>query len=122
MTEQHLDDADVGAVLQQVVAKLCRQHDGAILAALAVLDPDHHPDTVDVADLQADRLGGPQPRRIGRGQRGTGLQAGHPLRRKLSPLTDHPTPAIAGSSNPRFRVPARCSRKERIKCPTFGLQ
>ena len=59
--------------------QLRRQHDVAVLAALAVLDPDHHPAAVDVADLQADRLGGAQPRRIGRRQRGAGLQARHRL-------------------------------------------
>jgi len=42
-----------------------------------VLDPDDHPDAVDIGDLQANRFGRPQPRRVGRRQRGTGLQARH---------------------------------------------
>ena len=33
--------------------QLRRQHDVAVLAALALLDPDHHPAAVDVADLEA---------------------------------------------------------------------
>ena len=63
----------------QNAKQLRRQHDGAVLATLAVLDPDHHPPAVDVADLQADHLGGAQPRRIGRRQRGARLQAWHCL-------------------------------------------
>lgn len=73
---QEPGQAPVGA---QDAQQLSRQHDGAVLAALAVLDPDHHPHAVDVADLQADRLGRPQTRRRGRRQRGTGLQARHRL-------------------------------------------
>jgi hypothetical protein len=40
-----------------------------------VLDPGDHPDAVDIGDLQANRFGRPQPRRVGRRQCGTGLQA-----------------------------------------------
>ena len=133
MAEQHLDDADVGAVLQQMggeampqrvdrhllaqagrragrtagrmqtcrvdrpvlvaageqpvlrprqapiaaqdAEQLRRQHDVAVLAALALLDPDDHPAAVDVGDLQADHLRHAQSGGIGRRQRGAALQA-----------------------------------------------
>jgi len=42
-----------------------------------VLDPDDHPDAVDIGVLQASRFRRPQPRRVGRCKRGTGLQARH---------------------------------------------
>ena len=38
-----------------------RQHDVAVLAALAVFDPDHHPAAVDVGDLECGNLGYAQP-------------------------------------------------------------
>ena len=40
----------------EAAQQLRRQHDVAILAALPMLDPDHHPAAVDIADLEADRL------------------------------------------------------------------
>ena len=64
-------------VRAQDAEQLGREHHGAVLAALAALDPDHHPHAVDVGDLQTDRLGRPQSRRIGRRQRDAGLQARH---------------------------------------------
>ncbi len=45
--------------------QLRRQHDAAVLPALAVLDPDHHPAAVDIADLEAEGLGRAQPGRVG---------------------------------------------------------
>jgi len=54
--------------------QLRRQHDVAILAPLALLDPQDHPDAVDIADLEAYRLGHAQPRGVGRRQRGARLQ------------------------------------------------
>ena len=68
--------APVGA---QDAQQLRREHDVAVLAALALLDADHHAAAVDVGDLEADRLRGAQARRIGRGQRGAVLQARHRL-------------------------------------------
>jgi hypothetical protein len=41
--------------------QLRRQHDGAVLAALAVLDPDNHSPAVDIGYLEAHRLGGANP-------------------------------------------------------------
>jgi hypothetical protein len=63
----------------QNAEQLCRQHDVAVLPALAMLDPDHHPATIDIGDLEADRLGRSQPRCIGCRQRGPRLQARHRL-------------------------------------------
>src|SRR5216683_5780641 len=37
------------------------QHDVAVLAALALFDPNDHPGAVDVGDLERDDLGRPQP-------------------------------------------------------------
>ena len=53
-----------------------REHDVTVPPALALLDANDHPAAVDVGDLEADRLGGAQPSRIGRGQGGAGLEAG----------------------------------------------
>jgi len=62
-------------VSAQDTEQLRRQHDVAVLAAFAVLDTDHHPAAVDIADLEPDRLGRARPRGVGGGQRGAGLQA-----------------------------------------------
>ena len=40
---------------------LRRQHDVAVLAALAVLHPDDHPAAVDITDLETSGLGRPRP-------------------------------------------------------------
>ena len=40
-----------------------------------MLDADHHPAAIDIADLEPDRLGRAKPRGVGGGQRGAGLQA-----------------------------------------------
>ena len=61
--------------------QLRRQHDGAVLAAFAVLDSDDHPAAVDVGHLEAHCLRGAQSRRIGRGQCGPRLQARHRLKK-----------------------------------------
>jgi hypothetical protein len=55
--------------------QLRREHHVAVPTAFALLDADCHAAAVDVGDLDAGGLGGTQPRRICRGQRGTGLQA-----------------------------------------------
>ena len=139
MAEQHLDDADIGAVLEQMrgeavpervdrhplvdagggprraagriqhlhvdgaigvpagkqpalrlrqtpvdpqdAQKLRRQHHGAVLAALAMLDTDHPATAVDVADLQPDGLRGTQAGGVGRGQGRARLQARHRLQK-----------------------------------------
>ena len=46
-----------------------REHDVAVLAALALLDADDHALAVDVGDLERDHLGGAQARAIGHAQR-----------------------------------------------------
>ena len=61
-----------------------RQHRVAILAALALLDPDHHPRAVDIAHLQRNDFGHPQTRPIGDAQRRLVLDA----RRRLQHAGD----------------------------------
>lgn len=61
--------------------QLRRQHGIAVLGALALLDPDHHPAAVDIADLQPRRLRGSQPGGIRRGQRRAALKARHRLKK-----------------------------------------
>lgn len=63
----------------QDAQKLHRQHHGAILAALAVLDPDDAAFAIDVADLQPDGLRSAKARGRGRRQGGARLQARHRL-------------------------------------------
>src|SRR5947209_2971600 len=55
--------------------QLRREHDVTVLAALALLDPDHHPLTVDVGNLQQNHLGHAQSGGIDRRQRGAALEA-----------------------------------------------
>jgi hypothetical protein len=57
--------------------QLRRQHDIAILAALALDDADQHPAAVDRRGLQGGNLGDAQPGPIGRGQGHAVAQAGH---------------------------------------------
>src|SRR3974390_2346955 len=52
-----------------------RQHRVAVLAALALLDPDHHPRAVDIAHLERNDFGHPQTRPIGDAQRRLVLEA-----------------------------------------------
>ena len=54
-----------------------RQHDVTVAASLALLDADDHAAAVDVADLEAGCFRRAQSGGIGRGQRGTSLQAGN---------------------------------------------
>jgi hypothetical protein len=75
--EQPLARLYQAPVAAQDRQELRRQHGITVLAALALLDPDHHPTAVDIADLQPHRLRGPQAGSIGRGQRRAALQAGH---------------------------------------------
>src|SRR5882672_4646726 len=55
--------------------KMLGEHDIAVLAALALLDPDHHAGAVDVGDLERDHLGSAQARSIGYAQRHPVLEA-----------------------------------------------
>ena len=55
--------------------QLRREHDVTVLAALALLDPDHHPLAVDVGDLQENHFRDAQSGGIDRGQRGAALEA-----------------------------------------------
>jgi hypothetical protein len=50
-------------------------HEVAVTASLALLDVDHHTTAVDIGHLEARCFGRAQSSGIGRGQRGTGLQA-----------------------------------------------
>ncbi len=75
--EQPLRRSRQPPVGAQDAQQLRRQHDIAVFAALAVLDPDYHPAAVDIADFEPDRLRGAQPGGISGGQRSPGLQARH---------------------------------------------
>ena len=66
----------------QQLEQMRGQHHVAVLAALALLDPDHHAGAVDVADLERDHFGGAQARAIGHAQRRPVLEARARLRRK----------------------------------------
>ena len=63
----------------QQLEQLRRQHDVAVLAALALLDADHHALAVDVGDLERDDLGDAQARAIGDAQRRLVLEPGRRL-------------------------------------------
>src|SRR5262249_40975661 len=53
-----------------------REHGVAVLAALALLDPDQHALAVNVRDRQGDHFGGAQPGPIGNAQRRLVLKPG----------------------------------------------
>ena len=83
--------------------ELRRQHHVALLAALAVLDADHHPAAVDIGDPEAGDLRDPQPGGIGCRQRGAGLQAGHGLEEPhhlVGAQHHRQTPRLAGVGDP----------------------
>jgi hypothetical protein len=61
--------------LPQDVEQVGREHDIAVLAALALLDPDQHAGAVDVGDLEVGDLRDAQAAAIGDAQRGAVLQA-----------------------------------------------
>src|SRR3954462_12226589 len=65
----------------QDLQQLWRQHDIAVLAALALLDPDQHPAAVNGADREARDLADPQTRSVGRGQRRPVAQPGDRLQK-----------------------------------------
>ena len=77
--EQPMDGPRQPPVGAQDAEQLRRQHDVAVLAALALLDADHHPAAVDVGDLEAHHLRDTQSGGIGGGQRGASFQARHRL-------------------------------------------
>ena len=79
----------------QDAQKLRRQHHGAVLAALAMLDTDHPATAVDVADLQPDGLRGAKTCCVGRRQGRARLQARHRLQE-----TDN----LVGAENHRQRA------------------
>ncbi len=60
----------------QQVQEIRREHDVAVLAALALLDPDQHARRVDVGDLEMDDLRGAQAAAIGDAESRLVLQAG----------------------------------------------
>jgi len=62
-------------VAAQNPQQLRRQHDIAVLAALALLDPDHHPTAVNVGDLEHHHFRHAQAGRVNRGERRAALQA-----------------------------------------------
>jgi hypothetical protein len=53
----------------QQVEQAWREHDVAVPAAFALLDPNDHSLTVDVADLERDDFGGAQARAVGYAER-----------------------------------------------------
>lgn len=55
-SEQPLARLYQAPVAAQDRQQLRRQHGVTVLAAFALLDPDHHPTAVDIADLQPRRL------------------------------------------------------------------
>ena len=55
--------------------QLRREHDVAVLAALALLDPDHHPLAVNVSDLEKNDFRYAQSGGIDSGQRGAAFEA-----------------------------------------------
>ena len=61
--------------MRRIAQELRREHDVAVLAALALLDPDHHPLAVDVGNLQENDFRHAQSSGIDRGQRGAALEA-----------------------------------------------
>src|SRR6202051_536060 len=54
--------------------QLWRQDPVTVLATLAVLNPDHHPRTVDVGNLEGSHFRDAQSGTIDRGQRGAALE------------------------------------------------
>ena len=65
----------------QDLQQLWRQHDIAVLAALALLDPDQHPVAVDGANREACDFADAQARAVGRRQRRPVAQAWHRLQK-----------------------------------------
>jgi len=59
----------------QQIEQGCRQHGIAVLAPLALLDPDHLALAVDVGELERDHLRGPQAGAVGDRQRRLVLEA-----------------------------------------------
>ena len=62
--------------LAQNVKQHGREHGKAVLAPLALLDPQHHAGAVDIRDFERHHFGGSKPRAIGNAQRRLMLGAG----------------------------------------------
>src|SRR3954462_6216815 len=78
--------------------ELRRQHDVAVAAALALVDPDQHAAAVDIAEFQAHHFRYAQPGGIGGHQRGAMLEVRHRPRKPqqlLSAQDDWQLPALA---------------------------
>jgi hypothetical protein len=95
--EQPLARPGQAPVAAQDRQKLRRQHGIAVLGALALFDPDHHPPAVDIADLQPHRLRGPQPGGVRRGQRRAALQTGHRFEKAHDLICTEHQRQLAGS-------------------------
>src|ERR671913_1970999 len=61
--------------LAQEVEQVGREHDEAVLAPLALLNPDQHAGAVDVGDLQVGDLRDAQAAAVGDAERGAVLEA-----------------------------------------------
>ena len=86
-----------------------REHDVAVLAALALVDADDHAPAVDVGRSQADRLGDAQAGRVAGGQDGAVVDARH----AVEELDDFPgagddgqLAGLPGGGQDRLHVPA----------------
>src|SRR3712207_9568548 len=61
--------------LAQEVEEVGREHDEAVFASLALLDPDQHAGAVDIGDLQVGDLRDAPAAAVGDAERGAVLQA-----------------------------------------------
>src|SRR6185295_2786331 len=61
--------------LPQEIAQVGREHDIAVLAPLALLDPDQHARAVDIGHLEIDDLGDAQTAAIGDAEGGAVFEA-----------------------------------------------
>ena len=83
----------------QQLQQMRGEHHVAILATLALLDPDDHAGAVDVADLERDHLGGAQTRAIGHAQRRPVLEAGRGFQEARHLLRAQNDGQLAGLAN-----------------------
>ena len=81
----------------QNAEQLRRQHHVAIFRAFAMTDQDHAPRAVDVRHTQPRDLRGPEPGRIGRGQRRPALQAQTDSRNSTTSSALNTTGSLRGS-------------------------
>ena len=83
----------------QQLEQMLGEHHVAVLAALALLDPDDHPGAVDVGDLERDHLGGAQARAIGHAQRRPVLEARRRFQQARDLLRAQHDGQLAGLAN-----------------------